>query len=131
MLVLGPVRDVQEIALRPLETLAVDHRRSLAAEDVVDDLAVVAVSPAFEAGWQELDLTGDRRQRRAATQRILVRQCIAVEWVGSRLGLLERGECRFGLTPGIAERRRLLAGLCGAGSNVPEYAVPVAHAIGP
>src|ERR1700722_3825565 len=51
----SPWRQREEIALRPIEPLSVDDRRSLSAHDVIDDAARVPVRLAFGTGPQRLD----------------------------------------------------------------------------
>src|SRR5436190_24231610 len=52
----APRRDDEDVALRPLEALAVDDRRAFAAEDLVDGRADVAVALRLEPGREELQL---------------------------------------------------------------------------
>ena len=55
MLVQRPRRNRENIALAPIETLAVDDGRTFAPNDVVDRAAGMAVRLGMLAGAQELD----------------------------------------------------------------------------
>ena len=89
MVVPGPRGNDEDVALVPFEPLAVDDRRALAAEDLVDRRADVAMILGLLHRLEELDLAGEGRERRPARHRVRVGQQDPVVGIALGLGFLQ------------------------------------------
>src|SRR5262245_37710760 len=82
VLVPRPRRDDEEVALAPVEALAVDHARAVSLEDQVHGAPGVPVGLRPDPGPQELDPARDGRHQRPAGVRIDVLHRHVVEGAG-------------------------------------------------
>ena len=106
MLMPGPQRHDEGVALLPLKRLAVDDRRATAAESVVDAGARVTVRFGFFVASEHLNAARHGRQGRAASGGIDEFQGGAVVGVtGCFRQALQR---RVGITPAIVQHGRAL-----------------------
>src|SRR5688572_7312109 len=98
-----PGRDYEDVPLRPLQRLAIDHGRSLTLEDVVPGRAVVPVGRRCAMACQHLDLPSHGREGRASIDWVLEHEVDALAGVLD-LGFDHRGERSLRLSPRIPNR---------------------------
>src|SRR4051794_10371288 len=127
MLVRRPMGHVEEVALRPCEALATGDRGALAAEHIVNRLAIMAVRHTPEPGGGHHHLAGHPGQGRAPRERGGGAEQVPLMWIGLELVRLHGGERSRRVPPRVAEWRRLVRLGRRAGPHVTEQRIRVTY----